>query len=146
VHWSVFFLLAATIPLGLVVERSGLGAEAGEWIAARGAGYGPWLALSLLYFATMILTEILSNTSTAVLMVPVAMSTAIALGVDPKPFLMAIAYAASNGFVTPIGYQTNAMVYGAGNYRYRDFLKAGIPLNLVFWLLASWLIPIVFPF
>ena len=74
---------------------------------------------------------------------PVALSTAAALGVDPKPFLMAVAFAASNGFVTPIGYQTNAMVYGAGNYRYADFVKAGVPLNFVFWLMASWLIPIV---
>jgi di/tricarboxylate transporter len=79
-------------------------------------------------------------------MVPVALSTAAVLGVDPKPFLMAVAFAASNGFITPIGYQTNAMVYGAGNYRYRDFLAAGIPLNLVFLVLGSVLIPIVFPF
>jgi di/tricarboxylate transporter len=146
VHWSVFFLLAASLPLGLVVERSGLGARVGNWIAEQGSSAGPWLALALIYLATMILTELLSNTSTAVLMVPVALSTASVLGVDPKPFLMAVAYAASNGFVTPIGYQTNAMVYGAGNYRYADFVKAGIPLNLVFWLLGSWLIPIVFPF
>ena len=146
VHWSVFFLLAATIPLGLVVERSGLAARLGGWIAERGATGGPWLTLSLLYLATMLLTELLSNASTAVLMVPVAFSTAAALGVDPKPLLMAVTFAASNGFVTPIGYQTNAMVYGAGNYRYRDFLAAGIPLNLVFWGLSSLLIPLLWHF
>jgi len=146
VQWQVFFLLAATIPLGVAVERSGLAALAGEWIAAQGVEMGPWVALSLLYLATMVLTEMLSNASTAVLMVPVAMSTATALGVDPKPMLMAICFAASNGFVTPIGYQTNAMVYGAGNYRYGDFLRAGIPLNLLFWAISSLLIPWFWPF
>ena len=146
VHWSVFFLLAATIPLGLAVERAGIAEAVGRWIGDRGELGGPWVALALLYLATMILTEVLTNASCAVLMVPVALSTAAVLGVDPKPFLMAVAFAASNGFITPIGYQTNAMVYGAGNYRYRDFLAAGIPLNLVFLVLGSVLIPIVFPF
>jgi di/tricarboxylate transporter len=146
IHWSVFFLLAATIPLGIAVERVGIAPAVGAWIAERGGAGGPWLALALLYLATMITTEILSNASTAVLMVPVAMSTAAALGVDPKPFLMAVAFAASNGFVTPVGYQTTAMVYGAGNYRYRDFLLAGIPLNLLFWVVASLLIPVLWSF
>ena len=146
VQWSVFFLLAATIPLGVAVEKSGLAARVGDWIASHGDAAGPWVALSLLYFVTMVLTEVLSNASTAVLMVPVAMSTAAALGVDPKPLLMAVCFAASNGFVTPVGYQTNAMVYGAGNYRYRDFLAAGIPLNLLFWVLSSALIPVFWPF
>ena len=146
VQWSVFFLLAATIPLGVAVEKSGLAARLGHWIADTAGDSGPWVVLSLVYFVTMVLTEILSNTSTAVLMVPIAMSVATTLGIDPKPLLMAVCFAASNGFVTPIGYQTNAMVYGAGNYRYRDFLAAGIPLNLVFWALSSLLIPVFWKF
>lgn len=146
IHWSVFFLLAATIPLGIAVERAGLAGEAGAWLAERGGAEGPWVALALLYLATMIATELLSNASTAVLMVPVAVATAAALGVDPKPFLIAVAFAASNGFVTPVGYQTTAMVYGAGNYRYRDFLAAGIPLNLMLWAVGSALIPVFWPF
>jgi len=146
VNWSVFFLLAASIPIGTAFEKSGLAARLGEGVAVAGSDYGPWLALSLTYLATMVLTEILSNASTAVLMVPVALSTAAVLGVDSRPFLMAVTFAASNGFVTPIGYQTNAMVYGAGNYRYTDFLRAGLPLNLLFWLLASLVIPLLWPF
>jgi len=146
INWSVFFLLAASIPIGTAFEKSGLAARLGEGVAAAGAGQGPWLALSLTYLATMVLTELLTNASTAVLMVPVALSTATALGVDPRPFVMAVTFAASNGFMTPVGYQTNAMVYGAGNYRYADFLRAGIPLNLLFWLLASLLIPLIWPF
>ncbi|MBP1642807.1 MAG: sodium:proton symporter [Acidobacteria bacterium] len=74
------------------------------------------------------------------------MSISAQLGIDPKPLLMAVCFAASNGFVTPVGYQTNAMVYGAGNYRYRDFLAAGIPLNLLFWALSSLLIPVFWKF
>jgi len=146
VQWSVFFLLAATIPLGVAVEKSGLAARLGHWIADTAGDSGPWLVLSLVYFVTMVLTEILSNTSTAVLMVPIAMSISAQLGIDPKPLLMAVCFAASNGFVTPVGYQTNAMVYGAGNYRYRDFLAAGIPLNLLFWALSSLLIPVFWKF
>ncbi|KAB2967423.1 MAG: SLC13 family permease [Thermoanaerobaculia bacterium] len=146
VQWSVFFLLAATIPLGVAVEKSGLAGDLGSWIADTAGASGPWVVLSLVYFVTMVLTEILSNTSTAVLMVPIAMSVAATLGIDPKPLLMAVTFAASNGFVTPVGYQTNAMVYGAGNYRYRDFLAAGIPLNLVFWALSSLLIPVFWKF
>jgi len=146
VNWSVYFLLAATIPLGAALENSGLAQQIGGWISETGRGAGPWLTLSAIYLVTMILTEALSNASTAVLMVPVAISAAAALGVDPKPMLMAVTYAASNGFVTPVGYQTNAMVYGAGNYRYADFLKAGIPLNILFWVIASLLIPRIWPF
>jgi di/tricarboxylate transporter len=146
VQWSVFFLLAASIPLGIAVEKSGLAARAGSLIAEIGQAHGPWAALSLCYFVAMVLTEILSNASTAVLMIPIALSAAVSLGADARPFLMAVMFASSNGFVTPVGYQTNAMVYGAGSYRYRDFLVAGIPLNLVFWMLSSLLIPILWPF
>jgi di/tricarboxylate transporter len=146
VNWSVFFLLAASIPLGIALERAGLAARAGEAIADLGQRWGPWGALSALYFVTMVATELLSNAATAVILVPIALTTAAALGADPRPFLFAVAFAASNGFVTPLGYQTNAMVYGAGNYRYSDFLKAGVPLNLLFWLLSSLLIPVFWPF
>ncbi|MEZ5314537.1 MAG: SLC13 family permease [Thermoanaerobaculia bacterium] len=146
VDWSVYFLLAATIPLGIAVEKVGLAQQLGGWIAERGGEVGPWVALSLLYLVGMGLTEVLSNASTAVILVPVAIATAESLGTDLRPFVIAVTFAASNGFVTPIGYQTNAMIYGAGNYRYADFVKAGIPLNLLFWILASVLIPILWPF
>jgi di/tricarboxylate transporter len=146
VNWSVFFLLAATLPLGKALENTGAAAQLGAWFAARGAELGPWATLSAIYFVTMVITELLSNAGTAVIMAPIAISTAAALGVDPRPFLFAVAFAASNGFVTPLGYQTNAMVYGAGNYRYRDFVRAGVPLNLIFWILSSLLIPTFWPF
>jgi di/tricarboxylate transporter len=97
--------------------------------------------LAVLYLLTAVLTEFMSNSATAVLMSPVALSTAAALGVDAKPLLMAVCFAASANFATPVGYQTNMMVYHPGGYRYTDFIRVGVPLDLLFWGLAVYFIP-----
>jgi di/tricarboxylate transporter len=94
----------------------------------------------------MALTEIISNNAAAVLVFPIAIATATATGSDPRPFVVAVTLGASLSFLTPIGYQTNMMVYGIGNYRFSDFTRVGIPLNLVTIAMSLWLIPIVFPF
>ena len=142
----MIFLLAAILPLGSAMQKTGLDEVIGSQMSHFGTLYGPLAMLSLLYLTTSLLTSFFSNNATAVLMVPVAMTAAANLGVDGKPFLMAIAYAASASFMTPMGYQTNAMVFGPGNYRFMDYVKFGAPLNLVFWLLATWLIPVFWPF
>jgi di/tricarboxylate transporter len=106
----------------------------------------PRVALAILYGATLFLTEILSNAAVAVLLTPVAVALAQSLGVSPRPFLIAIMMAASAAFATPFGYQTNVLVYQLGRYSYMDFVRIGVPLNLLTWAVGVGVIPLFFPF
>jgi di/tricarboxylate transporter len=146
IDWTVIFLLASILPLGLAIEKHGLAEVLGRAIADAGRPLGPWAVLVLVVVATSLLTEVITNNAAAVLMVPVALSTAAGLGVDPRPLLMGVTFAASMSFMTPVGYQTNTMVYGPGGYRFTDYLKSGLPMSLLFWVLASLLIPRLWPF
>jgi di/tricarboxylate transporter len=124
---------------------TGLAAELANGLVAV-AGSDPLLQLAMIYFMTMLLTELLSNTTAVVLAYPIALATAGQLGVDYMPFVVALAIAGSCGFATPIGYQTNLMVYGPGGYRFIDFLRFGAPLNAVVALITLLVTPRVFPF
>lgn len=145
IDWKVIVLLAGVLPLGRALEQSGAARLLVDHAMACCGHAGPLFALAAIYLLTAILTEFMSNNAAAVLLAPVAISTAAGLGADPRPFLVAVTFAASTSFATPVGYQTNTMVYNAGGYRFTDFLKVGIPLNLVFWILAIYLIPKFFP-
>ncbi len=146
IDWRVIVLLAGVLPLGIALQNSG----GADWVAHNAlgwiGGYGPLATLAVIYLLTALMTEVMSNNAAAVLVVPIAISAADALGVDAKPFLVAVAFAASTSFATPVGYQTNTMVYTAAGYRFSDFPKIGIPLNLLFWVMAIVLIPRYFPF
>jgi di/tricarboxylate transporter len=136
VRWDIIFLLAGLIPLGTAMENSGTT----EWIAAYFVNVGGNLSgyglLLLFYVATGILTEILSNNATVVLMLPIAVEVAKTLNLQPMAFLFVVTFAASNSYITPIGYQTNTMVYGPGGYRFMDFVRIGFPLTLMLALLT----------
>ena len=131
IRLDVIFLLAGVIPLGLALERTG-GAQLLADLAIQSAGYvPPLIVLGIFYLMAMLLTELISNNATVVVMVPVAVATATTLGLDPKAFILAIMFAASTSFSTPVGYQTNTMIYGPGGYKFSDFIRVGGPLNLL---------------
>lgn len=143
---EILLLIAGMVVIGVAMEQTGLAGAMTNGLLAGTGGLGPLLALVLFYLAALILTELLSNATVAVLLTPVAIALAEGLGVSPKPFIAATMMAASAAFATPFGYQTNALVYQMGGYRYMDFVRVGLPLNLVTWAVACAVIPIVFPF
>lgn len=109
-------------------------------------GFGPVVILAALYLLSSILTELVTNNAVAILLTPIVISIATSMQVDPRPFIVAVMFGASASFITPVGYQTNTYVYGAGGYKFSGFLKVGIPLNLILWVVATLTIPLLWPF
>ena len=146
INWTVIFLVAAILPVGTAMENTGLANRIGEAIAHISQNFAPIVALSVVYLVTALLTEFISNNSTVVLMVPISVSVAHGLGVSPMPLLMAVAFAGSSSFLTPMGYNTNAMVFSPGGYRFADYVRLGWPLKVVFWITTCLLLPVIWPF
>ena len=150
IHWQVIVLIAALIPLGTVIESTGTASFIGESISQFVRSYSdnlqPHILLALTYLITMILTEVSSNTATAIIMTPVVLSISASMGLDARPLIFGVCFAASASFSTPVGYQTNLMVYGPGGYRFSDFIKVGLPLSITLWLTAIIIIPMIWPF
>jgi len=146
INWQVIFLLAGVLTLGTALEKTGAARLLGGYMVESVGAWGPMALVSVIYLATSLLTEMMSNNATAALLAPIAISAAESLGIDSRPLLMAITFAASASFMTPVGYQTNTLIYGPGQFRYADFLKVGTPLNIIFWVLATIFIPRFWPF
>ena len=146
IHLDILILIFGMLGLGLAMEQTGAARLIVTQLAGMMEGWGPIAILALIYLVTTLLTEIMSNNATAILMTPLAISFGQHLGVDPRPFVVAVMFAASASFATPIGYQTNTLVYSAGGYKFRDFLKIGAPLNLLMMITSILVIPFFWDF
>jgi len=139
-------LIFSMLAIGAALQSSGAVTLIVDAVAPYLSGLPPFLLVWAIYLLTSILTELVSNNAVAVVVTPIAIALAATLGIDPRPLVVAVMVAASASFATPIGYQTNMMVYGPGGYKFTDFMKLGIPLNVTVGLLASLMIPFIWPF
>lgn len=145
IDWPIIVLIFGMLALSIAMRDSGLAELLARGLVLAGDGLSPWMMLALVILLTSITTEFVSNNAVAVLFTPVVIGVAQQLGVDPRPFVVGVMFAASASFATPIGYQTNTLVYNAGNYRFTDFARLGVPMNLIVWVLASVMIPFFWP-
>jgi di/tricarboxylate transporter len=150
IHWQVIILIAALIPLQYAVAESGTAEWIGSTLLALSSIFPaeivPFVLLAMVYLITTVLTEVASNAATAIIMTPIVLSLSLNLGLDPRPFIFGICFAASASFITPVGYQTNLMIYGPGGYKFTDYIKVGSPLAITLWIAATFLIPVIWPF
>jgi len=150
IDWSVVFLIAALIPVGVALENTGAHTLIGQLIIdvcdyLKVYYNSNNVYISILYLFTFILSAFFSNAAVAIILVPIALSISSSVGIDSRPLLVAVCFGASASFMTPMGYQTNMMVYAPGQYKFNDYFFAGLPLTIIFWIIASICIPIFWP-
>jgi len=152
IQWNIVFLIFGMLAMGLAMDQSGAAQVLVDGIMALCGDFSPFVILAIVYLLSSILTELISNNAVAALLTPIVIGIAGRIswqgeiGVDARPFIVALIFGCSASFATPIGYQTNTYVYGAGGYRFTDFPRVGVPLNLILWIVASFLIPVIWPF
>ena len=150
INWQIIVLIGCLIPLGIAIQSSGTAIMIGNTMVNLLQFVPEYqqaiFLLAMIYLVAMVLTEVSSNAATAIIMTPIALAASAKLGLDPRPFIFAICFAASASFITPIGYQTNLMVYGPGGYKFSDYIRVGLPLSITLWVMAVILIPMLWPF
>ncbi|NHK26356.1 SLC13 family permease [Parvularcula flava] len=146
IDWRVLMLILAMLAIGAALDKTGLISDIVVALEPLMAGLPPLVALAVVYLICTMLTEIVTNNAVAIIMTPIAIALAEGLGVDARPFVVAVMFAASASFLTPIGYQTNTLVYNAGGYRFTDYLRLGLPLSLSMFIVAMVMIPLIWPF
>ncbi len=145
IDWFVIFLLAGVIPLGIVMEKTGTADFLANGIVQVSESLGPVAVVSVFYLIATIFAAIMSHNAAIILLIPIGVASAHGMGLEPRAFIMAITFAAASSLATPFGYHTNLMVYGPGGYKFSDYMKIGIPLNIILWIIASFLIPVFWP-
>ena len=143
-EWNVYFLLAGVLPLGIALDKTGASDLIAETFTSLLGSFSPQLLICVLYFVVTLCSSVISNNATAILFAPIVIAIAKKLSISPEPLLITIMFAANMSFITPLGYQTNTLVYGVGNYKFKDFVKVGGLLSLIIWILASILIPYIY--
>jgi di/tricarboxylate transporter len=146
IEWKVIFMMAGVLSMGTALEKTGGADIISEFVFTYFGAFDPRLTLSLIFLVTFLSTNILSSKATAALMAPIVIALSAAMQISEKPFLIAVMFACSLTFMTPVSYPTNTMVYAPGHYKFNDFLKVGTPLNIIIWIAASFIIPYFFPF
>ena len=146
ISWDILITIACAFAISKAMTNSGMADWIARTIIELSHSFGPHMLLAILYVITVIITELITNNAAAALAFPLALSISQQLGINPMPFFMAVCIASSAGFSTPIGYQTNLIVQGVGNYKFTDFVKIGMPLNVLIFLISVFLIPLIWPF
>jgi di/tricarboxylate transporter len=146
VEWSILFIIFGMLGLGRAMEATGAAQLIAEGVTNVLKPFGPIVVLAAVYLLAALITEVVTNNAVAIILTPIAIGIAHSIGVDPRPFVVAVMFGASASFMTPIGYQTNTYVFGAGGYRFSDFPRVGAPLSLLLWIAAVVCIPIFWPF
>jgi di/tricarboxylate transporter len=145
IDWKSVFLIAGMLPLGLAMQSTGTAQLLADRIVALVGDWGPLAVMMGIYSVTGLLTEVISNAAAAVLAVPIAIDAALSLGANPHAFVMATVIAASTSFLMPIGHQVNVLVFGPGGYRFADYTKVGVWLNLILFILTALILPLIWP-
>lgn len=146
IDWKAIFLIAGMLPLGIAMETTGTARLLADLLVRWTGEWGPVVVLGCVFVLTALLTEVISNAAAAVLIVPIAIDVALGLGVDARPFVMATVIAASTSFLMPVGHQVNVLVFGAGGYKFSDYARVGVGLNVLMLLLVMVFVPFIWPF